>query len=67
MPRPLVPELNREAYAELAHLASDLNQLAKASHTGKVVVSLGLLHQANNKLHSLRLELLGVKNDSQYD
>ena len=67
VPRPLVPEINQEAYAELAHLDSNLNHLAKASHTGKTIVSLSLLHQANNKLHSLRLELLGVKNDSQND
>ncbi|SHN71415.1 plasmid mobilization protein [Desulfovibrio litoralis] len=67
VPRPLVPEINRTVYAELANLASNLNQIAKASYSSSVAMPTHLICQTNNKLHLLRLELLGIKNDSKTD
>jgi hypothetical protein len=44
VPCPLVPEINREAYADLAKLAGNLNQLARATYEGRVVVPFPLLN-----------------------
>lgn len=67
IPRPLVPEINREAYAELAKLAGNLNQLARMAHAGKAIVPFPLLKATHDVLKRLRLSLLGVFNDSQGD
>lgn len=67
VPRPLVPEVNREAYAELAKLAGNLNQLARAAHEGQAVVPFPLLKATHDALNALRLELLGANRDSQDD
>lgn len=65
VPRPLVPEINREAYAELAKLAANLNQLTQAAHEGRAVVPFPLLKATQDILKKLRLALLGVSDDSQ--
>lgn len=65
VPRPLVPEINREAYAELAKLAANLNQLTRAAHGGRAVVPFPLLKATHDILKKLRLALLGVSDDSQ--
>lgn len=65
VPRPLVPEINREAYAELAKLAANLNQLTRAAHEGRAVVPFPLLKATHDILKKLRLALLGVSDDSQ--
>lgn len=65
IPRPLVPEINREAYAELAKLAANLNQLTRATHEGRAVVPFSLLKATHDILKKLRLALLGVSDDSQ--
>lgn len=67
VPRPLVPEVNREAYAELAKLAGNLNQLARAAHEGRAVVPFPLLKATHDTLNVLRLDLLGANRDSQDD
>ena len=67
VPRPLVPEVNREAYAELAKLAGNLNQLARASHEGRASVPFPLLKATHDALNALRLELLEAKHDRQDD
>ncbi len=65
--RALVPAVNREAYAELAKLANNINQLARAAHEGKAVVSEDLLKETLATLRLLRLGLLGATNDCQTD
>jgi len=67
VPRPLVPELNREAYAELAKLAGNLNQLVRTASAaeGRVLVPMTLLKEVYAMLQQLRLELLGAKSDRQ--
>lgn len=65
MPRPRVPEVNRETYAELARLAGNLNQLARAAHEGRATVPGALLQATHDAIKHLRLELLGVADDSQ--
>jgi len=67
VPRPLVPELNREVYAELAKLAGNLNQLARAASAAedRVLVPMALLKEVYAILQQLRLELLGAESDRQ--
>lgn len=67
LPPQRVPEINREVYAELARLAGNFNQLARAANTGRAVVPLPLLNAVQDKLTRLRLELLGDVSDCQAD
>lgn len=54
-----LPPLRAEAYAELARVAANLNQLAKAANQGKVVdVSGDLLIEIYEQVQALRQELL---------
>lgn len=63
LPSAPVPEINRTQYAELARLASNLNQLAKAANREQiVVVDDALLTQVQDEVIALRLELLGLGN-----
>ena len=56
-----VPESNREQYAELARLAANLNQLAKAANDGRAVsVNDALLQRLAVEVKRLRLALLGL-------
>ncbi|MDT7953054.1 MAG: mobilization protein [Acetobacteraceae bacterium] len=57
----IVPELNREAWTELARALSNLNQLAHASNAGR---TLGpelapLIESVRDQVAALRLSLLG--------
>ena len=63
--RPLVPEINRQAYAELARLAANLNQMARAAHAGQIVSVSGLLEILQQQVRLLRKELLGIGHDSE--
>lgn len=67
LPRQRVPAVNREAYAELAKLAGNINQLARAAHEGRAVVPFPVLKATHDQLKRLRLELLGVADDRQND
>lgn len=67
VPRPLVPAINRQTYAELGKLAVNLNQLVRAVNEGRSVASLSLLHQLQRNISALRLELMGIKHDRQID
>ena len=61
LPSAPVPEINRTQYAELARLASNLNQLAKAANREQiVVVNNVLLTQVLAEVSTLRLALLGL-------
>lgn len=63
LPSAPVPELNRLQYAELARLASNLNQLAKAANREQiVVVNDVLLTKVLAEVSTLRLALLGLGN-----
>jgi hypothetical protein len=54
-----LPPLRAEAYAELARVAANLNQLAKAANQGRVVdVSADLLIAVYEQVQALRKELL---------
>ena len=63
--RPLVPEVNRQAYAELARLAANLNQIARAVHAGHSITASGLLEAVQQQIHLLRKELLGMHHDCE--
>lgn len=61
LPPPPVPAINREQYAELARLAANVNQLAKAANEGqRVKVAAPLLEKLTAELKRLRLALIGV-------
>lgn len=61
LPSPPVPAINREEYANLARLAANLNQLAKAGNEGRnVVVNDGLMERLTAEVNRLRLGLLGA-------
>ena len=65
--RAVVPAVNRDAYAELARLAANLNQLARAAHEGRVSLSPSLFDLLREIVQALRLEMLGANRDSQDD
>lgn len=61
LPSAPAPEINRIQYAELARLASNLNQLTKAANQGQnVIVNDDLLTKVQAEVGILRLALLGV-------
>lgn len=62
LPKPPVPEVNREQYAELSRLAGNLNQLARKANQGQAVsVPDDLLTQMIEETKRLRLALLGIE------
>lgn len=66
LPQPPVPPVNREKYSELARLAANLNQLARASNEGRpVTVADALLQQTIDEVRRLRLALLGLGSDGE--
>lgn len=62
--RGVVPAINREAYAELARLAGNLNQVAAHLNAGTMSPDWMLLHdmlsEIRREVGKLRLDLLGV-------
>lgn len=57
-----LPTVNSKQYAELARLASNLNQFVKLSNQGKVqTANLKEIIQIQNLLNTVRLALLGVR------
>lgn len=67
VPRPPVPELNRAAYAELARLAGNLNQLTRAAHEGRIAIAPEFINKIREAVQELRLGLLGAERDSESD
>ena len=61
LPSPPVPAINREQYVELARLAANLNQLARAANEGRAVtVNDNLMKRLSAEVNRLRLALLGT-------
>jgi len=68
LPRRPAPELNRRAYADLARVGSNVNQLAKASNEGRIPEQSGeLLRELLELLREIRLQLLGAVDDCEAD
>ena len=65
VPRPPAPEINRIAYAELARLAGNLNQLTKAAYEGRVNIAPEFIEAIREAVQKLRLELLGAEHDRE--
>lgn len=58
------PAINRQAYAELGRVGNNINQVVKlANRYGSAPDARGF-EELNALLHSVRLELLGVSDDS---
>lgn len=60
LPAPPVPAANRESYAELARLAGNINQLARAAHERRAMVDTALLREVLRQVQSLQTALLGI-------
>ena len=61
-PKPPVPEVNRQAWAELARLAGNLNQAMKAFHEGRLRgVDPSVLEELFAQVHGLRRALIGAE------
>ncbi|MEF3194263.1 MAG: mobilization protein [Halothiobacillaceae bacterium] len=60
---PVVPELNREAWAALARAAASLNQIAHRLNAGDAIP----LAEVRAMLDAFRRELIGVKHDAEED
>ena len=61
LPSPPATAINREEYANLARMAANLNQLARAANEGRsVVVNDGLMKQLTAEVGRLRLALIGA-------
>ena len=62
LPSPPVQAINREQYGELARLAANLNQLARAANEGQAVtVNDQLMQRLSTEVKCLRLALLGTE------
>lgn len=61
------PKLNRDMYVELGKIGTNINQLVKASNSGRMPHPLPPLRNLVNIIINLRLEILGVSSDSQTD
>ena len=63
---PTIPSVNREAWAVLATVVSNLNQYQSAINAGRAhAIPAGVLEALRDQVQDLRRELLGVRNDSE--
>jgi hypothetical protein len=60
-----VPTINREAWAELARVAANLNQHQRSINEGRAVPGPVDLEQLRASVDALRNELLGVRGESE--
>jgi predicted NUDIX family NTP pyrophosphohydrolase len=60
-----VPEINRDAWAELARVAANLNQHQRAINEGRAVPGSVDLSDLRASVDALRNELLGVRGESE--
>ncbi len=65
-----IPEINRQQYNDLGKLSSNLNQIAKACNQGFISKVNGTellieLNKIKDLLNSIRINISGVKHDSQ--
>ena len=61
---PTIPAVNREAWAALATVVSNVNQYQAAIHQGKAhAIPAGVLEALQEQVQALRRELLGVRDD----
>lgn len=56
---PVIPTLNREAWIQLSHAASNLNQLSRSLNCGDAVDAIAI----RRTLGEFRLSLLGARNE----
>lgn len=62
-PPRMIPELNRQAWVELARLTANLNQLARAVNEGKRDLPQVDFESLRELTQQLRLELIGGKSE----
>ena len=65
LPSPPVPAVNREQYANLARLATNLNQLTRRANEGKpVILTPPFVKLLRTEINRLRQALLGTGGDT---
>lgn len=61
---PVVPEINRQAWANLARLAGNINQISHAINAGNIIQAnagvIELLVQIRGEIATLRRDLIGL-------
>lgn len=62
-----IPEMNRQAYAELARLAANLNQYMRAVNQGEVPDQEPDLFSIYEAVNALRRQIIGVAEDESED
>ena len=65
VPRPLLPEVNRDTYRALAGAVNNLNQLARLAHAGKTACADAVLHEVMAIVRQVQRELCGAGDDSE--
>lgn len=66
LPR-IVPEINREAWAELARTAANLNQYQRAVNQGQVPAAPFDLVELRAQVQQLRAAMIGIEDDEGED
>lgn len=64
-PRPIMPEVNRKTYLELARIGGNLNQLTMLAHSGSFGPIDALLAEVITILRQTQRELCGGGDDSE--
>ena len=67
LPQRPVPAVNRETYAELGRIGSNINQMVKQAHQGRIAVATEPLEELEELLRKTKLALLGVDDDRQVE
>lgn len=63
---PTIPEINRQAWAELSRVAGNLNQAMRAINQGlRSDLTAAEVSMIRDQVQSLRLELLGVQHEGE--
>ncbi len=65
VPRPLLPEVNRDTYRALAGAVNNLNQIARLAHVGKAACTDAVLHEVITTVRQVQRELCGAGDDSE--
>jgi len=61
------PKVNRDMYVELGRIGNNINQLVKATNSGRTPAILPPFRELVNAIINFRLEIIGVRHDSEAD
>lgn len=67
LPARPVPAVNRDAYAALGKIGTNINQLTRLAHQGQAPLATAPLEELEALLRKTKLTLLGVDDDCQVE